>query len=73
MAASLEYEQNVKNEGIGKKIVLEKFDGYPMQIVQLETTIDKLEMRRGDYCYACTPHGLSCKHREAQGGLAYIG
>ena len=49
MAASLEYEQHVKNEGISEKIILAKSDGYPMQIVQLETTVDKLNVRHGDY------------------------
>ena len=73
LSAFLEYQQCVKNKGIGKKIILVKSDGYPMEIVQLKTTINKLEMRHGDYLYACTPNDLDHKEREARGGTRQIG
>ena len=61
MAVFLEYQQHVKNKGVGKKIILAKSDGYPMERDQLETTIKNFEMRRRDYFYACTPNGLDHK------------
>ena len=54
----LEYQQHSKNKGIDVKINFAKSDGYPMERVQLETTIDKLEMRHMNYLYACMPNGL---------------
>ena len=66
VAAFLEYEQHVKNEGIVKRhTILAKSNGYPMQIVHLETTINKPVMRRGGYFYACTPNGIGLNQWEA--------
>ena len=60
LAALLEYQQHVKNKGIDKTIIPAKSDGYPMERVQLDTTINALKMRHGDYFYACTPNDLGC-------------
>ena len=47
-------------------MILAKSDGYPIEIVQLKTTINKLKMRGGDYLYV--PHDLDCIQWEARGG-----
>ena len=68
VAAVSQYKQHIVNKGSGKKPILAKSDGYPMQIVQLETTINKLEMKCGDYFHAFTPNSLGSAQRDAQGG-----
>ena len=61
LTVSLEHGHYVVNEMTCKKLNLVKSDGYLMQLVQLETTIDKLELMRGDYFYEYTPTGLGCE------------
>ena len=73
MTAFLEYTQHVNNEGTSKKRFPAKSNGYPMQKVQLETVINKLEMMRGDYFYACTPNDLNREQLEALSGSRHIG
>ena len=73
LAAFREYHQHVKNKGIGRIIILAKSNCYPMEIVQLKTTIDKLKMRHGDYLYVCTIIGLDYKQKETQGDSRQIG
>ena len=48
IAVSQEYHHYVKNIMITNRIIITKSDGYPAEIVQLKTAIDKLRMRRGD-------------------------
>jgi hypothetical protein len=55
-----------------EKIIVAKSDRYQMQLVHLETTIDKLKTKHGDYFYVCTLTGSGCKQLDAQGGLRHI-
>ena len=65
VAAVGQYKEYIVNKGTGREPIFVKSDGYPMQIVQLESTIDTLDMKRREYLYACTTNGLGRGQRDA--------
>ena len=64
--AAEDYKEYIFNEEIGEKPIFVKSDGYPMQIVQVKSTIDELNMKRGEYIYACAANSLGRDPREAK-------
>jgi hypothetical protein len=60
------------NKGIGKEPIV-KPNGYPIQIVQLEYIIDKLNMMHGGYSYVYTTNCLGCNQRDNQHGARCTG
>ena len=73
VAAAGEYKEYTFNEGIGETPIFVKSDGYPMQIVQLKSTIDELDIKCGEYLYACTTDGIGCDQQEAQNDSRSMG
>ena len=65
VAATGQYKEYIMKKGINEEPIFVKSDGYPMQIVQLESTIDTLDMKRREYLYACTTNGLGRGQRDA--------
>ena len=57
------YKEYIFNEGVRETPIFVKSNGCPMQTVQLKSTIDELDIKRGEYRYACTTHGLSHNKR----------
>ena len=66
VAAAGHYREYISNKGIGETPTFVKSNGYPIQIVQLKSTIDELDIKREEYLYSYTSNSLDLDQREAQ-------